>query len=152
MNINVAQERNGWRDSALSQRHRLWGFDCPATDIDFLLIEFHSGKVCAIVEYKHKNAKTPDITSASFRALIDLADGYRDAPIPCLIATYDSDLWTFAVTPLNEAARIHYAHTEGHALSEQQFVKSLYLLRKNQLTKSDSNVIAALNVSLGLKG
>ena len=34
----VRPERTGWRDEKLSQRHRMWGWDCPAVDIDFLLL------------------------------------------------------------------------------------------------------------------
>jgi hypothetical protein len=38
-----------WRDEAISQRHRLWGFNCPAVDIDFLMIEYDQGKPAACV-------------------------------------------------------------------------------------------------------
>lgn len=36
----VAEERNGWRDERISKRHRQWGRDCPAVDIDFLMLEY----------------------------------------------------------------------------------------------------------------
>jgi len=45
-------ERTQWRDQKLSERHRAWGFNCPAIDIDFLMVEFHTGKPVAIIDYK----------------------------------------------------------------------------------------------------
>ena len=32
----VRQERSGWRDMRLSERHRRWGWNCPAVDLDHL--------------------------------------------------------------------------------------------------------------------
>ena len=70
----VAQERSGWRDEGISLRHRKWGWDCPAVDIDFLLIEYDHGKAIALVEYKNEHApRQRGATSASHRAIADLA-------------------------------------------------------------------------------
>jgi len=33
----TAHERTGFRDEALSRRHREWGINCPAVDVDWLL-------------------------------------------------------------------------------------------------------------------
>lgn len=33
----TAQERTGWRDEEISARHRIWGVNCPAVDLDFLM-------------------------------------------------------------------------------------------------------------------
>lgn len=98
------KERTGWRDSALSERHGTWGFNCPAVDLDFVMMEFNHGKPCALVEYKHKNARLPDPRHATYRALVALADGYKDGPLPCFVAIYDPDHWSFRVVPLNESA------------------------------------------------
>lgn len=145
-------ERTGWRDAALSERHRLWGFNCPAVDLDFVMLEYNYGAPCALVEYKHKNAQTPDTHHATYRALVLLADGhhkltngkYTHAPLPCFIATYDPESWSFNVLPLNETARKHYTHCTGKTLSEQRFVRSLHLLRKSVLTAADEQAIGAL--------
>lgn len=48
-----AYERSGWRDMELSGRHRIWGFNCPAVDLDFLMVEYNLGIAIAVVEYKH---------------------------------------------------------------------------------------------------
>lgn len=138
-------ERTGWRDSALSERHGKWGFNCPAVDLDFVMMEFNHGKPCALVEYKHKSAKVVDPSHATYRALKDLADGYGPSPLPCFVAIYDPEPWAFQIIPLNEAAERHYAHCVGETLSEQRFVKSLHLLRKGVLSHQDVAAIGQLN-------
>lgn len=137
-------ERTGWRDAALSERHGHWGFNCPAVDLDFVMVEYNRGKPCAIVEYKHKDAEPVDPGHPSYRALVDLADGHRDGPIACIIARYDPDSWSFVVTPLNDKARKHYAHCLGQTLTEKRFVRSLYLLRKKILSEQDEAAINSL--------
>ena len=109
------------------------------------MLEYNHGKPCALVEYKHKNARQPHTEHATYRALVSLADGYADGPLPCFIAIYDPENWSFRVTPLNVAARQHYAHCNGETLTEQRFVKSLHLLRKAVLTAEDEAAIALLN-------
>lgn len=45
-----SHERTGWRDMAISQRHRLYGYDCPMFDIDFMCVEYDkSMPVCLYV-------------------------------------------------------------------------------------------------------
>lgn len=141
-------ERTGWRDAELSKRHGSWGFNCPAVDLDFVMMEYNHGKPCALVEYKHMNARVADPKHATYRALVALADGYKDGPLPCLIARYNPECWSFIITPLNDAARSHYAHCIGITLTEQRFVRSLHLLRKVVLTDEDNRAIAALRGSL----
>lgn len=137
-------ERTGWRDEALSERHGHWGFNCPAVDLDFVMMEYNYGKPCALVEYKHKNAKTPNVNHPTYRALVSLADKYSDGPLACFIAIYDPEDWSFIVIPLNDKARWHYSHCAGKKLSEKRFVKSLHLLRKGTLDKQDEDAISAL--------
>lgn len=141
-------ERTGWRDAALSTRHGAWGFNCPAVDLDFVMLEYNHGKPCALVEYKHVMARQVDPCHATYRALVALADGYSDGPLPCFIARYNPEDWSFIVTPLNAPAMAHYAHCVGEALTEQRFVKSLHLLRKAVLTEQDELAIAQLNSTI----
>jgi hypothetical protein len=62
---DVAKERSGWRDLELSQRHRAWGFDVPAVDIDYFLA-YDNGKAVALIEYKHERAQPQDFTSRNY--------------------------------------------------------------------------------------
>lgn len=125
---NVRQERTGWRDEAISSRHRVWGFNCPAVDLDFLVAEYNVGKPVALIEYKHHRAWVPQLQHATYRALADLADGYRDSPLPFLVVFYWPDIWAFRILPVNDAAHDHF-HT-GETLSERDFVSRLYRLRR----------------------
>ena len=81
----VKQERTGWRDLRLSQRHRRWGWDCPAVDLDFLFLEYDRGKAVALVEYKHEQAAPQYASHPTYQAMIDL--GNR-ASVPVFAARY----------------------------------------------------------------
>lgn len=125
---SVRQERTHWRDQEISLRHREWGFNCPAVDLDFLVAEYNIGKPVALVEYKHFNAQAPNLLHPTYRALTDLADGYRNKPLPFLVAFYWPEIWAFRILPVNDVARGSFAETEE--LSEFEFVRRLYRLRR----------------------
>lgn len=104
----VRLERTGWRCQDISQRHRLWGWNCPGVDLDFVMAEYNHGLPVAIVEYKANGAFIPDFNHATYRALRALADRYRDDPLPFLVAFYDPTAWWFRVMPVNQRAMQHY--------------------------------------------
>lgn len=120
----VRPERTGWRDESLSERHRRWGWDCPATDLDFLFLEYDKGKSVAIVEYKHENAKPQYASHPTYQALIDL--GTR-ADIPVFACRYASKFEWFKVRGLNEKARTFLPQNEQ--MTEREYVAFLYRLR-----------------------
>ena len=130
-NRQVAPERTGWRDEQISLRHRHWGFDCPAVDLDFLMVEYDSGKVCAIVEYKNEFAAVQYSSHPSYKAIRGLAN---KAKIPFFACRYSSDFSSWKVTPIN-----HYASkylTEPVELSEKGWVELLYRIR-GRVLKTD---------------
>lgn len=129
----TAFERTGWRDESISQRHRIWGFNCPAVDLDFLVAEYHIGKPVGLIEYKHFMAQVPNVLHPTYRALTALADGYKDGGLPFLIAFYWPDIWAFRITPVNDYAKEHFSAEEN--LSELEYVKRLYRLRSLTLTE-----------------
>lgn len=141
----VRQERTGWRCQEISKCHRAWGFNCPAVDLDFVVAEYNHGKPVALVEYKERHARTPDLNHPTYRALTALADGYKDGSLPFLIAFYDAEDWWFGIIPVNDAAKKFYEGYDGETLSEQTFVRSLHLLRKDVLTANDEKAIDKLN-------
>ena len=55
-------------DRELSDRHRKWGHECPATDIDFLLNEYNHGIPVAIIDYKHYLANPSKTNNKSYVA------------------------------------------------------------------------------------
>lgn len=139
-------ERNGWRDSELSRRHRKWGLNCPAVDIDFLLVEYNHEKPVALVEYKNINANIPNhFNHPTYKALSYLADNHKPRPLPFFIAIYDSNHWWFIIKPINEKSKKLLSFVEGKKISEQYFVKILYRLRKRFLEEEELKLINQLN-------
>lgn len=128
----VRTERSGWRDEAISERHRHWGFNCPATDLDWLVVEYNLGLPVALVEYKHYRAVKPNLRHPTYRALADLADGYKDAGLPFFYARYWPDVWAFECFPVNKLARSWFA-VSGDRLSEQDYVTKLYRMRSRMI-------------------
>ena len=125
----VKREIHGIRDLGFSQRHRLYGWDLPAVDIDFLLIENSYSKPVALVEYKHENVKELDLNHPSFKAIAHLANA---AKIPAIVAIYKADYSEFKLFGLNIYA-IKYTTTTHNILSEFEYVSLLYRLRKKAL-------------------
>jgi hypothetical protein len=136
-------ERTGWRDERLSLKHRQWGFDCPAADVDLLLVEYHIGVPVGLVEYKHFKARIPDFQHPTMRAFTLLADKYSDGPLPFIVAVYWPDIWAFRIIPVNECAKQHFY--ENEKLSEAEFVKRLYRMRSLVLTE---HLMKSLNTTL----
>lgn len=120
----VRKERTGWRDEALSARHREWGWDCPAIDIDFLMVEYDLGNPVAIVEYKNEHAAPQKASHPSYRAIIKLGDL---AGRPVFAVRYADDFSWFLVVPLNGVAKNFMP--DRQKMSEQEWVSLLYRLR-----------------------
>lgn len=122
---SVKQERSGWRDLALSQRHRRWGWDCPAVDLDFLFLEYDKGKAVALVEYKHERAAPQYRTHPTYQAMIDL--GTR-AQIPVIGCRYAQDFSWWRPRALNAIAKI-WIQAEQSQITERDWVTLLYRIR-----------------------
>lgn len=120
----VRPERTGWRDLTLSARHRRWGWDCPAVDLDFLFLEYDNGKAVALVEYKHEQAQPQYRTHPTYQAMIDL--GNR-AGVPVFGVRYATDFSWWRACPLNEAAKRWLP--DPARLTEHEWVALLYRIR-----------------------
>lgn len=128
---NVKQEKTGYRDLALSQRHRTWGFDCPAVDIDFLLIEYDKGEPIAIIEYKHGNATAQYSSHPTYKALMNL--GTR-AGVPVFCVRYEDSFCAWKVVPLNKIAFAFLS--QKTQMNEREYVSFLYRMRGKELPES----------------
>jgi hypothetical protein len=125
---SVAPERSGWRDLELSQRHRRWGYDVPAVDIDYFLA-YDNGRVVALIEYKHQRAKPQDFAATNYQAFVDVANR---AGLPAFVVRYyPPDFW-MRVTPMNRhaAAFIPFDYQD---MTEHDFV-ALYYRMRNRTT------------------
>lgn len=124
-------ERTGWRDEWISRRHREWGFNCPAVDLDFLMVEYNLGAPVALVEYKYIAAREPDLRHPTYRALRILADA---AGLPFFVAFYNKEPCWFRVSPVNEAALSLF--DVGEVMSEYDYVRKLYQIRSAAIVDS----------------
>ena len=128
----VRQERTGWRDMRLSERHRQWGWNCPAVDLDFLFLEYDRGLPTAIVEYKHEQAQAVSLGHPTYHAISVLADR---AGVPFIICRYKDDFSLWRVTPANTLAREYMPDGEAY-FSEPGWVRFLYRLRGYECPQS----------------
>jgi hypothetical protein len=119
----VSKERTGWRDEGISNHHRTWGFDCPAVDLDFVLVEYHHAHPKALIEYRQEYGSHKTNT-ASYRALISLANLAR---IPIFNTIYSSGFTWYKVGPLNDIAKTKLNNITE--MNELQYVSFLYHLR-----------------------
>ena len=128
MIAEVTQERTGWRDQEISARHRKWGYDCPALDIDFLLLEYDQGKAAAIVEFKNEHAASIRMGHPGIQALIGLADA---ANIPMFLVRYADNFSWYFVTPGNTKAQEYVP--QATKLTEPEWVQLLYRCRGREM-------------------
>jgi hypothetical protein len=129
MPYDVRPERSGWRDQGLSERHRQWGWDCPALDLDFLLCEYDRCLASALVEYKHEAAPKQYRSMPTYRVLRDL--GTR-ATLPAIACRYASDFSWWRPVPLNELAE-SYLPDLGAKLPELEWVRLLHRMRGHEM-------------------
>lgn len=126
----TAHERTGWRDNALSLRHRAWGEDVPMVDVDWMVVDYDRRIPVAVIDYKRGlrwQEKASD--HSNLAALAELATGYRSG-IPFLIVRYDDNPWRFMIEPRNPVAKkLEPAKAYGLILSERRYVTFLYWLR-----------------------
>ena len=127
--------------NSISVRHREWGFDCPATNIDCVMCEYDHKIPQALIEFKGRSPQSGDKTSANSQTIINLANM---ADLPCFILYYNNSNWTFLILPLNKKAEQKYANwmksfvnfPESGWISEFAAVTFLYYLR-NRLIPQD---------------
>ena len=134
-----ANERHGKRDNIISEKHRRWGYNVPAVDIDFLLIEYDRAKAQAVIEYRHANGHIRQDTS--IKAITDLANR---AGLPFFIVQYryatdDGTLWKeatidtpafFRITTCNKRAEeLWFTQDIDTWLTEDEYVVWLHKIR-----------------------
>ena len=143
-----ANERTGWRDEPLSKRHREWGCDCPAVDIDFLMIEYDRAEPKCIVEYKNQHAMPVTKDNPSIKAMAILA---HRAGLPAFVVRYADDFSLWKIVPLNKAAEAYMPENpqivNEHGIvyvDEVTWVKTLYTIRGRELPESVRKRIESL--------
>lgn len=154
---NVRAERTGFRDAGLqtrieqwgdsfvandvssqslpdsiSRRHRDWGWDCPATNLDCLMYEYNDHQPVVLLDYKCKLPNVRDRVISSTKAIRNLA---IKANIPFFVVYYNNIAWSFQLDPIGAQAEstMRSVFEPLQTISELQFVSFLYGLRKQPL-------------------
>ena len=149
----ASNEQHFKRDAWLSGRHRVWGSNVPAMDMDFILAEYDKCVPVALIDYKHEHG-TINLESANNRTLTALGDM---ASIPAFIVRYghsnqdgwwgevpeDSVPW-FQIIALNSHA--HTADLPSNAndtkLSELVYVSWLYEMRGRKIPQAIVDIVS----------
>lgn len=132
-----ANERSGWRDQELSRRHRRWGFNCPAVDLDFLMVEYHLGVPVAIVDYKHWRHHEGDDINIDHPNYVAAGNLYSPSgeQLPLFVARYWPEVWAIRALAVNDAAKRWLGEGAWRSMTERQWVTGLHKLR--QLTVAE---------------
>lgn len=137
-------ERTGWRDEALSFRHRLWGYDAPGVDVDWLLIEYDNAAPVALIDYKQTNSpRVGQPVDANSRAIGNLAER---ATVPAFVVRYQQsgDGWEFFVIANPLSTYASGLMPSNRRLDEVGYVRWLYELRGRNVPASVLDAIRAM--------
>jgi hypothetical protein len=130
----------GWRDLALSERHRQWGDALPAVDLDYVLVEYDAGGPVCLIEYKLGRPRRFDLDcEPSLKALARLGDR---ACLPVFLTWYAPACWRFWPIPLNNLAR--KALPNDGPMTELEYVTWLYRLRGRSLPAAVAHRLSEL--------
>jgi hypothetical protein len=145
----TSNEQHFKRDAWLSGRHRTWGYNVPAMDVDFLMVEYDKCVPKAIIDYKHEHAIL-DLTNVGAKTLCNLGNM---ASIPAFIVQYghsNQDGWWgevaedsipfFVIWPLNEHAKT-FMENKVEKVDEIGFVEFLYQLRDRKIPQDIVDII-----------
>lgn len=133
MQRQVKPELTGERDLALNNRHRLWGVDCPAADIDLLMVEYDRASPVAMVEYKKESAEIPGHNTATMTALRRLAD---NAGVPFYVTRYSPGFSRWEARAGNANAKMTLDNSYWLTGDEEWWVRFLYRLRGREVPAS----------------
>lgn len=132
--LGVRTESTGWRDDWISDKHRSWGYDAPATDIDFLLVEYDHNIPKALIEHKTFGCRDQFGWDQIRRWHMPVSNLATLASIPSFVVLYDRDNSLFAVSATNDRARMIRGKdgmfgSDEIEMNERQYVSFLYYLR-----------------------
>jgi hypothetical protein len=135
----MREEITGWRDEEISKRHRLYGMNVPAVDVDFMLIEYDTGEPKAVIDYKRRTDAGWKRDSSNLKAMSRLYD-VNGNQLPFFVAQYETRDWYYTVHAINAAAQDWFDRlncSDAQLLKEYDFVRFLYILRGREMPRLD---------------
>lgn len=121
-------DHKAW-DADVMARHRQWGVNVPAVDVDGVLVEYDMGVPCALIELKHEQAKPVRVSDPNIVALTTLASA-RSYEIPMYVTRFRRDPWEFSVSPFNPSAERFLQGSRR--FDERGYVHFLHAVRGRQ--------------------
>jgi hypothetical protein len=119
----------------LSDRHRLWGYDIPVVDLDF--VNYDNGLPIAIIEYKNEHGVPLKLfqEARSRRPLGVISTLSNLAKLPFFICRYSDDFSMFKLRAMNDLAGAILSETT--MFDEVGYVDFLYRLgeRKRRIPR-----------------
>lgn len=117
-----------WQGEIVSKRHRDWGWNNPALDIDFVLEK--ENKPLAIIEFKNdrtfsdyeKFSKT-----TSCQAIKYLCD-YCESPVAFFLIIYNYNFTNFKINALNDTAK-KFTNDNELVLNQEEYLEFLENIR-----------------------
>jgi hypothetical protein len=124
LNKNFIINEDDWDNQALSNRHRDWGYDCPAVDLDFIVV--NKGKIAALVEYKHNDSSALPSKFKHHPTGITLSSLAKEfgLKIPLLFCYYNDDYSRFTLYPISNSSLEHEPYF-GRKLSQKEYFEFL---------------------------
>lgn len=125
---------SGWRDTLLTTRHRLYGYDCPASGMYLPMIEYDRGVPVGVVNYIRRGDGLPlgPDAVAAHQAMSNLHE-YDGTQLPFITCVYDPRNWAMRLFPHNDAARGLLGFNTWRPVVESDFVAALYRMRDRKL-------------------
>lgn len=122
-------------DGPISDWHRdALGYDMPAVDLDFLLVEYDRAIPCAVVDFKHSNTKAINYSHPSVRAVTELCSNQRRRPVPYFTVKYAEDCKMFQVFPMNGEATL-FVGDQWQVMADEEFIEFQQRLRDERLNR-----------------
>lgn len=131
----MREEVTGWRDEAISKRHRLYGMNVPAVDVDFMLLEYDGGQPKAIIDYKNRRDLRWIRDTKNLQAQSNLYD-VDGNQLPFFVVIYETRDWYYKIYAINAAANDWFERLnceEPQILSEYHYVRFLYKIRGREM-------------------
>jgi hypothetical protein len=155
------EERTGWRCQEISERHRKWGWNSPAVDLDFPMIEYNFGRAVAVVEYKHHRnfeGSAIRLSGPNYKALSDFHDKDGNQHPFFVVRYWPDEQWRLEVMAGNlQATRLLNEHHAGTLtldialpggwvhMSERQWVTFLHKIRGFTLAEAEAQQLSTFN-------
>lgn len=128
--MNAKPRKTNLGDGPISDWHRTLGADMPATNLDFLMVEYDRARPKAVIEYKRDYVPVGDRNHPTYQAVRELCAA-RTRELPFYLVRYAENLTRFEVLPFNVSAYSMISDFRK-VFNEAEYVRFLERLRNTK--------------------